>query len=323
MFFYNICYNSNASIVFFKVEMLDPPAYLKTKANGFLGEKIDELASLLTPCVLCPRHCRANRAVGELGYCMAPHNLSISSAFPHFGEETPLVGTHGSGTIFLSHCNLKCIFCQNYDISIYGDGMPCSYNQLATIMLELQKRGCHNINLVTPTHYVPHIIKALSSAIDLGLSIPIVYNCGGYESLEVIRLLDGIVDIYMPDIKFLDPTIASRFCKAENYPEVVKSVILEMQRQVGDLSVNNEGIATRGLLIRHLVMPSCGDDTKSILRYIREEVSPNAFVNIMSQYHPCNKADEYPEITRRITSREYRDALDYARKIGLVRASNH
>jgi putative pyruvate formate lyase activating enzyme len=233
------------------------------------------------------------------------------------------VGTHGSGAIFLSHCNLKCIFCQNYDISIYGDGMPCSYNQLATIMLELQKKGCHNINFVTPTHYVPHVIKALSSAIDMGLSIPIVFNCGGYESLEVIRLLEGIIDIYMPDIKFLDPTIASRFCKAENYPEVVKSVILEMQRQVGDLSVNNDGIATRGLLIRHLVMPSCGDDTKNILRYIREEISPNAFVNIMSQYHPCNKAGEYPEIARRITSREYRDALDYAREIGLVRASNH
>jgi putative pyruvate formate lyase activating enzyme len=303
--------------------MPDPPAYLKTKAKGSLDSKIKELYSHLTPCVLCPRQCRANRAVDELGFCKAPYNLTISSAFPHFGEESPLVGVHGSGTIFLSHCNLKCIFCQNYDISIYGDGVPCTFNHLATIMMELQSRGCHNINLVTPTHYVPHIIKALSSAIDMGLSIPIVYNCGGYESLEVIRLLDGIVDIYMPDIKFLDPALAVHMCKAEDYPVIVKSVVREMQRQVGDLLINQEGIATRGLLIRHLVMPGCGDDTKSILRFIGEEVSRNTFVNIMSQYHPCNKAEAYPEIARRITNSEYRAALDYARELGLLRASNH
>jgi putative pyruvate formate lyase activating enzyme len=190
--------------------MLDSPAYLKTKAEGSLDSKIEELYSYFDPCALCPRQCMVSREVNELGYCKAPYNLSISSAFPHFGEESPLVGIHGSGTIFLSHCNLKCIFCQNYDISIYGDGVTCSHNQLATIMMELQGRGCHNINLVTPTHYVPHIMKAISIAIDMGLAIPIVYNCGGYESLEVIRLLDGIVDIYMPDIKFLDPLLASR-----------------------------------------------------------------------------------------------------------------
>jgi putative pyruvate formate lyase activating enzyme len=303
--------------------MQDFPVYLRTKADGLLDRKIEELESYLNPCVLCPRQCRANRAVDELGYCKAPYNLYISSAFPHFGEESPLVGIHGSGTIFLSHCNLKCIFCQNYDISIYGDGFPCSYRQLATIMMELQERGCHNINFVTPTQYVPHLVRVLSIAIDMGLSVPVVYNCGGYESLEVIRLLDGIVDIYMPDIKFLDPALSRRLCMAEDYPETVKSVIKEMQRQVGDLSINTGGIATRGLLVRHLVMPSCGEDTKYILRFIREEISRNAFVNIMAQYHPCNRAEDYPEIARLISKKEYGEALDYAREIGLSRAVNH
>jgi putative pyruvate formate lyase activating enzyme len=299
------------------------PVYLRTKKDGLLDRKIEELASYLKPCVLCPRQCKANRAAGELGFCKAPNNLYISSAFPHFGEESPLVGIHGSGTIFLSHCNLKCIFCQNYDISIYGDGHPCSYNQLAAIMIELQTRGCHNINFVTPTHYVPHLIKALSIAIDMGLSVPIVYNCGGYESLEVIRLLDGIVDIYMPDIKFLNSELSQRLCKAEDYPDRVKSAIKEMQRQVGNLTISARGIATRGLLIRHLVMPSCREDTKHVLRFIREEISKDAFVNIMAQYHPCNKAGDYPEIARRISNKEYGEALDYARELGLTQASNH
>jgi putative pyruvate formate lyase activating enzyme len=190
-------------------------------------------------------------------------------------------------------------------------------------MMELQVRGCHNINFVTPTHYVPHLVKALAIAIDMGLSIPIVYNCGGYESLEVIRLLDGIVDIYMPDMKFLDSELSRRLCMAGDYPEVVKSVIREMHQQVGDLSIDARGIATRGLLIRHLVMPSCGEDTKHILRFIREEISQDSFVNIMAQYHPCNRADNYPEIARRTSSREYSEALDYARDLGLSRATNH
>jgi len=303
--------------------MQDFPVYLRTKADGLFDTIIGELESHLNPCILCPRQCRASRAVGDFGYCKAPYNLTISSAFPHFGEESSLTGVQGSGTIFLAYCNLKCIFCQNYDISIYGNGSPCSYSQLATLMMELQVRGCHNINFVTPTHYVPHLVRALSMAIDMGFSVPIVYNCGGYESLEVIRLLDGIVDIYMPDIKFLDPALSKSFCKAKNYPEVVKSVIKEMQRQVGDLSINTSGIATRGLLIRHLVMPSCGEDTKNILRFIREEISHNAFVNIMAQYHPCNRAEDYPAIARRISNSEYSEALNYARDIGLLRATDH
>jgi putative pyruvate formate lyase activating enzyme len=303
--------------------MQNSPVYLRTKEAGLLDRKIEDLESYLTPCVLCPRQCKTNRAANELGYCKGPYNLFIASAFPHFGEESPLVGIHGSGTIFLSHCNLKCMFCQNYDISIYGDGAPCSDRQVAAIMLELQGRGCHNINLVTPTHYVPQLVKALSLAIDMGLAIPIVYNCGGYESLEVIRLLEGIVDIYMPDIKFLDPLLSKRLCNANNYPDVVTSVVKEMQRQVGDLTMNQRGIATRGLLIRHLVMPSCREDTKHILRFIRKEISQNAFVNIMAQYHPCNRAQDYSEIAQRISSTEYSEALNYARELGLLRAASH
>lgn len=299
------------------------PAYLKTKTDGLLDKKIEELDSYLKPCMLCPRHCRASRAAGELGYCKAPDNIFISSAFPHFGEEKPLSGIHGSGTIFFSHCNLKCIFCQNYDISIHGDGVPCTSRQLAEIMMELQGRGCHNINFVTPTHYVQHIVRALSYAIDMGLSIPLVYNCGGYESLDVIRLLDGIVDIYMPDMKFFDPLPSKSFCNAEDYPEVVQAVVKEMHRQVGDLSINQNGIATGGLLIRHLVMPTYGDDTKQILRFIRDEVSENSFVNLMAQYHPCNRAHEYPDIARRISNREFAKALDFARELGLLRATGH
>lgn len=303
--------------------MEDFPVYIKTKLKGRLDEIIEELESRLNPCVLCPRRCRANRYAGDPGFCRAPYDLYVSSAFAHFGEESPLVGTNGSGTIFFTHCNLRCIFCQNYDISLFGEGSHYSYMKLASTMLELQKRGCHNINLVTPTHYVPQIVKALNIAIDGGLNIPIVYNCGGYESLEVIRLLEGIVDIYMPDIKFMDKELSKKYCKAEDYPEVVKEVVKEMQKQVGDLKTDAQGIATRGLLIRHLVMPGAGENTKKVLKFIRDEVSEHAFVNIMAQYHPCLGTEEFPELSRRITNREYFDALEYARTIGLKRAANH
>ncbi len=303
--------------------MEQPPLYRESYSKGVLQERLEELESLLHPCTLCPRQCRANRLVGDLGYCKAPHDLFISSASPHFGEEAPLVGNNGSGTIFLTHCNLKCIFCQNYDISIYGEGARCTYGKLAALMVDLQDRGCHNINLVTPTHYVPQIIKALSLAIEKGLSIPLVYNTSGYDSIDTIRLLDGIVDIYMPDIKFLDSGLSQRFCKAGDYPEAVREVVREMQRQVGDLHIDEYGIARKGLIIRHLVMPSCADDTKKILRFIRDEVSQNAFVNIMAQYHPCHRAGEFEEISGRISSKEHAEAIQYARGIGLLRASNY
>ncbi|MCX7966010.1 MAG: hypothetical protein N2596_05240 [Syntrophorhabdaceae bacterium] len=303
--------------------MEDFPSYIKTKKEGKLDEIIEELESKLNPCVLCPRRCRANRYAGDLGYCKAPYDIYISSSFAHFGEEAPLVGVYGSGTIFFTHCNLRCIFCQNYDISLFGEGSHCSYMKLARIMVELQNRGCHNINLVTPTHYVPQILKALSIAIDEGLHLPIVYNCGGYESLEVIRLLEGVVDIYMPDIKFMEKALSKKYCKAEDYPDVVREVVKEMHRQVGDLQVDAQNIATKGLLIRHLVMPDSSENTKKVLEFIKEEISENAFVNIMAQYHPCLGTEEFPELSRRITNREYIEALEYAQLIGLKRASNH
>lgn len=296
---------------------------MEAASRGLLDEKIEELERLLSPCMLCPRKCRAQRMAGELGYCRAPYGLVLSSAFPHFGEESPLVGRHGSGTIFLSHCNLKCVFCQNHEISIGGEGEACSYRTAAGLMLHLQERGCHNINLVTPTHYVPQILKALSLAAEEGLTIPLVYNCGGYESLDVIRLLEGIVDIYMPDIKFLDPRLSGRYCRAEDYPGVVREAVREMQRQVGDLVLDEEGVAARGLLIRHLVMPSCEEDSKAVLRFVRDEVSAGAYVNVMAQYHPCHRASLFPEINGRPSREAFREVVEFGRAIGLCRSGAH
>lgn len=288
-----------------------------------LDTRANELEEKLRSCTLCPRRCGVDRLSGATGFCKAPAELLVSSVFAHYGEERPLVGAGGSGTVFLTHCNLKCIFCQNYEISMGGDGAPCSSEALAAAMIGLQRRGCHNINFVTPTHYVPQILKSLSIAIDAGLSVPLVYNCGGYESLDVIRALEGIVDIYMPDIKFLSRDLAERYCNAPDYPDVVREVVKEMQRQVGDLVTDENGIAQRGLLIRHLVMPSLDDNTRAVLSFIRNEVSERAFVNVMAQYHPCYHAFEHPEIARRVTMKEYAEALEYARKIGLTRAGGH
>ena len=276
----------------------------------------------LASCTLCPRQCRVNRLEGALGYCEAPAELVISSVLAHYGEESPLVGVGGSGTIFLTHCNLKCLFCQNYEISMKGEGLSYSHKELAAAMIDLQRRGCHNINFVTPTHYVPAILRGLSLAIDQGLFIPLVYNCSGYESLEVVKLLEGIVDVYMPDIKFLRRELSDRYCSAPDYPDVVREILKEMQRQVGDLVVDDRGIAQRGLLIRHLVMPSHGENTKDVLDFIRQELSQDAFVNIMAQYHPCYQASRFEEISRRPSLKEYNEAMEYARQIGLRRAGH-
>jgi putative pyruvate formate lyase activating enzyme len=299
------------------------PGYLETKAGGVLDQRVEELYALLAPCRVCPRRCEVNRLEGETGYCDAPLEVFVSSAFPHFGEERPLVGRFGSGTVFLTGCSLRCVFCQNFHISVGREGTPQSIGALASAMVELQKRGCHNINLVTPTHYVPQIVKAVSAAADYGLVVPLVYNCGGYESLEVLRLLDGIIDVYMPDIKFLDPGLSKRFCNAPDYPSVAREAVLEMQRQVGDLVTDQDGVAIRGLLIRHLVMPSNLENTRDVLRFIRDEISEDAFVNIMAQYHPCYRAYDYPEIAHPITTEEYRLALQFARDMGLRRAGGH
>lgn len=274
---------------------------------------------MLKTCRLCPRQCGVDRTRGELGYCKAPGELMVSAAFPHFGEEPPLVGLYGSGTVFLTHCNLRCVFCQNYDISHLGQGERVSPEELATIMLYLQHQGCHNINLVTPTHYIPQILEALTQAVEMGLRIPLVYNTSGYDSLEVIRRLEGVFDIYMPDIKFLDPELSRRYCNAPDYPEVVKAVIKEMYRQVGDLELDDQGIAYKGLLVRHLVMPNHLEDTQRILRFIVEEISPRTYINIMDQYRPLYRAHEFPEINRRITPKEYSSALFMAKNLGLFR----
>jgi putative pyruvate formate lyase activating enzyme len=295
------------------------PSYIYLREKGELQERVRHLMEFLEECRLCPRKCGVNRLKGEVGVCQAGLKLKVSSAFPHFGEEPPLVGDHGSGTIFLTHCNLRCIFCQNYDISHLGSGEPITSSDMARVMMRLQEMGCHNINLVTPTQFTPQIIASLPEAVGMGLRIPIVYNCSGYESIEVIRLLEGIVDIYMPDVKYLDSDPSKKFSKAPDYPEVIKGVLKEMHRQVGDLTVNSQGIAEKGLLIRHLVMPNGMASSESVLRFIAEEISVHSYVNIMDQYRPEYRAHEFPEINRRITQKEYLEATQWARRYRLYR----
>ena len=293
------------------------PPYIKLNKTGEIKRRIRILNNILRKCELCPRRCQVNRLKGEIGFCRAGERLMVSSVFPHFGEEAPLVGSRGSGTIFLTHCNLQCIFCQNYDISHQGHGEIISSEQLAYYMHTLQERGCHNINFVTPTHYLPQIVSSLPYAIDHGLHIPLVYNCGGYESLESIKLLDGIIDIYMPDVKFADRKAAEKYAQAPDYPEVVKKALKEMHQQVGDFYINKEGIAERGLLIRHLVMPEGLAGTRNLMHFIATEISPHTYVNVMSQFHPEYKAFDYPELSRVITHQEYSEAIDSTKKEGL------
>jgi len=293
------------------------PSYMSLFEKGELDQRIRLLNGILKECRLCPRECRVNRLNREMGYCGGRSGLMVSSASPHFGEEPPLVGHFGSGTIFLTHCNLLCVFCQNYDISHLGKGEYMTPSDLARTMVKLQELGCHNINFVTPTHYVPQILASLPEAIELGLRLPIVYNCSGYESLEVIKLLDGVIDIYMPDVKYMDEKYSRRFSNASDYPEVIKKVLKEMHRQVGDLMTNPQGIAERGLLIRHLVMPGGVASSEAVLKFIAEEISIHSYVNIMIQYHPQYRAHEYPEINRRITHQEYLEAIQLAKKFRL------
>lgn len=295
------------------------PSYISLYESGELFERIEALGSILEKCALCPRRCGANRLKGELGTCRGGAEAMVSSASPHFGEEPPLAGVFGSGTIFLTNCNLRCVFCQNCGISHLGRGREVTSTELAEIMAGLQRQGCHNINFVTPTHYAPQIIAALPEAIDRGLEAPLVWNCGGYESVEVIRLLDGIVDIYMPDVKYSEPEPAKEYSAAPAYPEVVREALLEMQRQVGDLVIDVRGIARRGLLIRHLVMPNGVAGSEKALRFIAEKLSKNAYVNIMDQYRPVYRAGEYGEINRPVTQAEWEEAVRAAHGFGLHR----
>jgi putative pyruvate formate lyase activating enzyme len=295
------------------------PSYIGLFEKKELSQRINLLNELLKECRLCPRECQVNRLDGEVGYCGAGSELMVSSAFPHFGEEPPLVGYHGSGTIFLTHCNLRCIFCQNYDISHLGKGEPITPSDMARTMLRLQNMGCHNINFVTPTHYAPQIVASLAEAIERGLCIPIVYNCSGYESIEVIQLLEGVIDIYMPDAKYMDEKFSKQFSNAPDYPEVIRKVLKEMHRQVGDLMTNSIGIAERGLLIRHLVMPGGVASSEAVLKFIAEEISVHSYINIMDQYRPEYQAYEYSEISRRITHKEYMEAIQIAKRLHLYR----
>jgi len=295
------------------------PAYLEAAKSGVLLDRIRKAGEILHKCTLCPRNCRVNRIENELGTCNTGYRAVVSSFSPHFGEESPLVGFRGSGTIFFTHCNLLCNFCQNYDISHEGRGQEITSEELAGFMIHLQDIGCHNINFVTPSHVVPQILSALEIAVNNGLQVPLVYNTSGYDTVETLTLLDGIVDIYMPDFKFWEPEISRQLCDAPDYPERARMAVREMYRQVGDLHINGLGIAERGLLVRHLVMPHKLAGTGEIMRFIASEISVNTYVNIMPQYRPCGKAFTIEKIARSITGEEYSEALDIARKEGVTR----
>lgn len=295
------------------------PAYLKLYEKSKLKERIEIALNMLSDCNICPRECHINRLDKEKGQCQTAKKAVISSYGPHFGEESILVGTRGSGTIFFAFCNLKCIFCQNFDISQSGQGYEVDDQDIANMMLELQNLGCHNINFVSPTHVVPQILSALYIAIENGLKLPLVYNTGGYDSLETLKLLDGIVDIYMPDMKYGDPEIALDYSKIKDYPRINMNAVKEMHRQVGDMILDESEIAVRGLLVRHLVLPNNLAGTEEILKFLANDISKNTYLNVMDQYRPCHKARFIPELNRSITSQEYKNAVELAMSYGLTR----
>ncbi|MFZ5650541.1 MAG: radical SAM protein [Bacillota bacterium] len=287
-------------------------------SRAVLKEKTEKALKLLEECSLCPRRCGANRMENRPGLCRSGRKAVISSYGPHFGEESVLVGRHGSGTIFFTNCNLGCVFCQNYDISHDGEGREVSPEKLGKIMIELQNSGCHNINLVSPTHYVPQMLEALTAAVEEGLKVPLVYNTGGYDPVELLEILDGVVDIYMPDIKFGDDTSGEKYLGVKDYFTTARQAVKEMHRQVGDLAVDTRGIAYRGLLVRHLVLPNNLAASDKVIGFLAEEISKNTFINIMDQYYPAHRAFRYEELSRRITPAEYKEVLSIAKKYGLV-----
>jgi putative pyruvate formate lyase activating enzyme len=295
------------------------PLYLDLYAKGEFDDRIAQAYEIIKDCRLCPRNCRVNRLEDGVGVCKTGRWPVVSSYGPHFGEEGPLVGTGGSGTIFFTHCNLLCIFCQNHEISHHGEGEPLAPEGLAEIMVRLQNRGCHNVNFVTPTHVVPMILAALPLAIERGLHIPLVYNSSGYDKIKALKLLKGMIDIYMPDFKFWDRQAAAKYMNAPDYPYRAKAALKEMHHQVGDLVVDEHGIAQRGLIVRHLVMPYDLAGTDYIMKFILEEISPLTYVNTMPQYRPCGEAYRFPELSRAVTVEEYENALEAAHKAGLMR----
>jgi putative pyruvate formate lyase activating enzyme len=295
------------------------PSYLNLHTKGILSERAQEALKQLESCTLCPRECGVNRTAGETGYCRIGRMAQVASFNAHFGEEAPLVGANGSGTIFFSSCNLQCTFCQNYEISHLREGVEVMPEQLAGMMLHLSERGCHNINFVTPTHVIPQILESLVIAVKKGLRIPLVYNSGGYDSVKSLELLDGIFDIYMPDFKFWEDRQAEEYCAAPDYREKAVAAVKEMYRQTGDLQTDDNGIAQKGLIIRHLVMPNKVAGTSKIMDFIAREISKNSYVNVMDQYRPCGRAVESNLINRRLTSDEFKEAVESARKAGLIR----
>jgi len=296
-------------------------SYLTLLESGELTKRIKKLYQILESCQLCPRKCRVNRLKGQKGICRAGKKLMVASYHPHFGEEEVLVGSHGSGTIFLSYCSLRCLYCQNYKISHLGMGREYSEIEVSQMMLDLQGRGCHNINFVTPTHFAPQLVKAVRIAVEEGLNLPIVWNCGGYENFEIIKLLEGIVDIYMPDMKYGDNEPGKKYSNPPipDYWDRNREAVKEMHRQVGDLKVNERGIAEQGLLIRHLVLPDNIVNSENILKFIAKEISKNSYVNIMSQYYSSGEAFKFPELNRPVTEKEFLKVIQIAKKLGLTR----
>jgi putative pyruvate formate lyase activating enzyme len=293
------------------------PSYLNFSEKE-LEKRIEKLFKILENCEICPRKCHVNRLKGKKGYCQLGFLPKVSAFHPHFGEESCLVGFGGSGTIFLTSCNLACVYCQNFEISQLRIGEEVSFENLAEMMIKLQEIGCHNINFVTPTPQVPQILKSLKIAIKKGLKIPLVYNTSSYDSVEVLKILDGIFDIYLPDTRYGDSKIAQKYSGVPNYFEIMKEAIKEMHRQVGDLIINERGIAKRGVLVRHLVLPNNLAGSEKVFQFLAE-ISKNMAINIMDQYYPCYKAFEFPELSRRITKKGYEEAIELAKKYGLKR----
>lgn len=280
---------------------------------------VERALERLSPCKLCPHQCGVHRHQNEKGRCQIGRKCLVASFGPHMGEEPCLTGTKGSGTIFFSRCNLLCVFCQNCQISHEGLGYEIEPDDLAEMMLEIQTLGCHNLNLVTPSHVVPQILEALQIATEQGLTLPIVYNTSGYDNVETLKLLEGIIDIYLPDIKFFDSKVAARFTRVSDYAEVVQLAVAEMHRQVGDLELDENGLAQRGLLVRHLVMPQDLGNTKAIMEFLVQKISPNTYVNLMGQYHPCGPVWGFPELRHNLTAAEYQKACDETRQAGIHR----
>ncbi len=295
------------------------PSYIQTHRQSSLSAKAAQAAAALTQCRLCPRRCGVDRISGETSFCRTGVQALVAGCDAHFGEEAPLVGRHGSGTIFFTYCNLNCSFCQNFDISHTGYGQVVSDRQLADMMLSLQHAGCHNINFVTPSHVIPQILAALVLAVPDGLKVPLVYNSGGYDRVETLKLLEGVIDIYMPDFKFWDPSVAAQTCDAPDYPEQARRSLIEMHRQVGDLQIGPDGLARRGVLVRHLVLPEDLSGTEAVMRFIAREVSPHTYVNIMSQYRPCGRAADIPALARSASAEECRAARQAAQRQGITR----